>query len=105
MKAARPIPAASAAPTPLTLDALFKEKIFETTRLRDPHWMQDGQRFSYLAPAPDSEAVTVWMYETATGERKPIVDIAKLKLPKEDLPSSIKPEEEEGDGDEEDGGN
>ncbi|HZT41341.1 MAG TPA: S9 family peptidase [Chthonomonadaceae bacterium] len=74
----------NALPLKLTLEAIYQEKVFETTSLREPVWMQDGLRFSYLAeaPDPDSDVTTVWIYDVRTGERKPVVDAKKLKLPK-----------------------
>ena len=33
------LPEASAEPVALTLEALYKEKVFETTLLNQPHWM------------------------------------------------------------------
>ena len=59
-------------PLKLTLTAIYQEKVFETTSLREPIWMQDGLRFSYLdaAPDPDSDVMTVWIYDVRAGERK-----------------------------------
>ncbi|HZO88422.1 MAG TPA: S9 family peptidase [Chthonomonadaceae bacterium] len=83
------------APT-LTLEAVFQEKIFEATPLRQPHWMRDGRRFSYLDRAPDSEVETIWMYDIATGERTVVVAPEKLRLPKAERPAqSAAPEEDD----------
>lgn len=71
----------SSAPLRLTLEAIYKEKIFETTSLREPHWMQDSQRFSYVDNAPNTEIATVWLYDIRTGVRTPLIDTQKLQLP------------------------
>lgn len=68
-------------PEPLTLEAVFEEKIFEATSLRQPHWMKDGQRFSYLDNAPGTETTTLWMYDVRSGERTPLIAPDALKLP------------------------
>jgi dipeptidyl-peptidase-4 len=89
MKEAKPTSRlAKAVPGALTLEAIFQDKVFDVTQLRDPHWMRDGRRFSYLDHAPDSEVTTVWMYDVATGERKVVVDAAKLKLPRSERPAA-----------------
>lgn len=88
-------------PEPLTLEAIYEEKIFETTTLREPHWMQDGKRFSYLEKAPNSEVSVVWMVEIDSGERKTLFAPDVLKLPENERPKP-KPtddDEEEKDGD------
>src|SRR5437867_1292450 len=79
MEPTAPGPSADADPRRLTLEAIYEQKIFEATHLREPHWMQDGRRFSYLERAPESDVTTLWIYDIGTGERKPIIDPALLK--------------------------
>jgi dipeptidyl-peptidase-4 len=82
-------PAAPAAePARLTLEAIYTDKIFETTQLRQLHWMQDGRRFSFLDTVPDTEVTTLWIYDIDTGQRIPIIAAETLKLP------DSKPEQE-----------
>src|SRR5579883_3339681 len=69
-----------AAPKRLTLEAVFQEKIFEATSLRDPQWLKDSLRFSYLDKAPNSDITTVWIYEIRSGERRPVLDAAALQF-------------------------
>ena len=83
-------PEASAEPEPLTLEALYTDKIFEATHLRDPQWMRDGRRFCYLAEIPDTKCETVWMYDIDSGEKSVVIPLEILKLPPE-----IKPEVKE----------
>lgn len=78
------------APSILTLEAIYKDKVFEVTTLRQPAWMKDSRRFSYLDVAPESAIVTVWTYDVETGSRTPVVPPAALHLTPEDLPK--KPE-------------
>src|SRR5579871_4467064 len=80
-----------AAPVALTLEAIYKDKIFEATTLRQPHWMRDGKRFSFLDNAPESDITTVWMYDIITGERTPIVRANALKLPASKRPKKAEP--------------
>jgi dipeptidyl-peptidase-4 len=71
-------------PLPLTLEDIYTHKIFEATRLQQPHWMQDGLRFSYVDRAPGSEVNTLWLYEVATGARTVVIPEAALVLAPED---------------------
>ncbi len=80
-----------AAPIKLTLEAIYKDKIFEATTLRQPQWMRDGKRFSFLDNAPESEVTTVWIYDIGTGERTPIVPASALKLPVSKRPKKAEP--------------
>ncbi len=74
-------PALSATPafTPLTLKAVFEDKIFDAKQLRQPHWMKDGRRFCFLDILPNTEIVTVWMYDVDKGERAPLIFADALK--------------------------
>ncbi len=82
----------------LTLEAIYTDKIFEATRLQQPHWMQDSRRFSYVDRAPDSETNTLWLYEVATGARSVIIPEPILQWAPEDrikpfaLPGEVEPE-------------
>ena len=58
---------------PLTLKAIFEDKIFDAKQLRQPHWMKDGRRFCFLDILPNTEIVTVWMYDVEKGERTPLI--------------------------------
>ena len=73
-------PAAPTASLPLTLAAVYTDKIFEAARLQQPHWMQDSLRFSYVDRAPDSETSTLWLYEAATGTRTVVIPEPVLHL-------------------------
>lgn len=64
----------------LTLEAITRERIFEASVLRQPHWLRDGRRFSFLDNAPDSTTTTVWLYDITTGERKMVVPPEALKV-------------------------
>lgn len=92
-------PEATFVPEPLTLEAIYEEKIFETTILNEPHWMRDGKRFSYLEKAPSSEVSVVWMYEIGSGERKPLFTPDVLKLPENERPKPKPTDDEEAEKD------
>ena len=68
-------------PEPITLKDVFEDKIFEVNALREPKWLKDNKRFSYLDKAPDSEVLTVWIYDVETGQRTPLIKPEHLKLP------------------------
>jgi dipeptidyl-peptidase-4 len=81
-------------PPRLTLEAIYTDKIFETAQLRQPQWLKDSSRFSYidtisLETPPDAEISTIWIYDAPTGNRMPIIAADKLLLPA----SEPKPEE------------
>ena len=92
-----------AAPEPkrLTIEAIYKDKIFDVERLNAPHWMQDGQRISYLDSAPGTSDTTLWFYDIRTNTRTPAIDIKALRLPKSD---QTKPSEAGVSGENEDEG-
>ena len=74
------MPEADAVPEALTAELLYKDKIFEATYLRDPQWLQDSKRFSFLDHAPDSKISTVWLYNIETGEKAPLIALDTLKF-------------------------
>ena len=84
-------PEASAEPEPLTLEAIYTDKIFEAKPLRDPQWMRDSKRFCYLAEIPDTKCTTVWQYEIESGEKSVVIAPEILKLPPEE-PKAVVPE-------------
>jgi dipeptidyl-peptidase-4 len=63
-----------------TLEAIFDSKTFDEKTLRQPLWMKDNRRLSYLDEWPGSEAVTVWTYDSATRTRTPVFDPTSLVL-------------------------
>ncbi len=71
-------------PKRLTIEAIYRDKIFDVERLNAPHWMQDGQRISYLDSAPGTTDTTLWFYDIRTNTRTPAIDIKALRLPKSD---------------------
>jgi dipeptidyl-peptidase-4 len=71
-------------PLPLTLADVYTHKIFEAARLKQPHWMQDSRRFSYVDRTPESETDTLWIYDVATGARTVVIPAAALHLAPED---------------------
>lgn len=73
-------------PKRLTLEAIFQDKIFDTKTLREPHWMRDSQRFSYLDDAPGSSIATLWLYNVKTGKRRPVLTAKQLRLPVSERP-------------------
>ena len=68
------------APEPLTLEAIYDDKIFEATTLRQPHWMRDSRHFSYLGAAPQAATTVVWINDVETNRRTPLFDPAILTL-------------------------
>lgn len=74
-------PETTLANLPITLEDVFEKKIFEVNALREPKWLRDGKRFSYLDAAPDSEVVTLWIYDMETGARTPLIKPENLRLP------------------------
>ena len=70
---------------PLTLEAIYTDKIFEAKRLRQPHWLKDGRRFSYIDATPGAETLTVWIYDTDTQQRTMLLDAETLKVNGEPL--------------------
>lgn len=90
------IPAAATTPaafTPLTLKAIYEDKIFDSKHLRQPHWMKDSKRFSFLDALPKTEIVTVWMYDVDKGEPTPLIFADTLKINGE-INNEIQPGEE-----------
>lgn len=71
--------ATSGAFSPLTLKAIYEDKIFDAKHLRQPHWMKDGRRFCFLDILPNTEIVTVWMYDMDKGQRTPIIFAQTLR--------------------------
>ncbi len=67
-------------PEPITIADVFVEKIFETTHLREPQWMKDSKRFSYIDKASDGEVSTIWMYDIHSGERTQVIDAKSLRI-------------------------
>src|SRR5579871_2702463 len=65
----------------LTLEAIYTDKIFETAQLRQPQWLQDSNRFSYIDTFPDTEINTIWIYDIRSGERTPVIAAETLQLP------------------------
>src|SRR5205814_349933 len=64
----------------LTLEAITQEKIFEAETLREPHWMKDSKRFSYIDKAPGSEISTIWLYDIESGNRTELMDAKSLEI-------------------------
>lgn len=73
----------------LTLEAITRDRIFEASLLRQPHWLRDGCRFSFLDEAPNTTTRTVWEYDIATGERKVVVPPEALQKPPSDKPEEF----------------
>ncbi len=67
-------------PKRLTLAAVIQEKIFEAETLREPHWMRDSKRFSYLDKASNSDISTIWMYDIETGSRSELMNAKSLEI-------------------------
>lgn len=84
-KNSAPDPLATATIPALTLEAIYTDKLFDAKHLRQPHWLKDGKRFSYLETAPESEVITVWMYDVATAKRTPLVSLEALQVDGEPL--------------------
>jgi dipeptidyl-peptidase-4 len=82
----------SAAPSEnkrFTLEAIFDSKVFDEKTLRQPLWMKDNRRLSFLDQWPGSEAVTVWVYDCAARTRTPIVDPTSLVLEGSEEPFKV----------------
>jgi dipeptidyl-peptidase-4 len=88
MENTEPESIASVQPPRLTLEAIYTDKIFETTLPRQLHWMQDSKRFSYLDTLPGTEVSTIWLYDTQIGHRTPIIALKALQLPSPESTSS-----------------
>jgi dipeptidyl-peptidase 4 len=73
--------AADTEPVRLTLQAIYTDKIFETVQLRQPQWLQDSNRFSYIASFPETEVSTIWLYDIRSGTPIPIIPAVTLQLP------------------------
>ena len=73
--------ASLANPEPFTLKDVFEDKVFEVNELREPKWLKDSKRFSYLDKAPNSDVVTLWVYDIDTGQRTPLILPENLTLP------------------------
>lgn len=67
-------------PARFTLKAIFDSETFEEKTLKHPRWMQDNRRLSYLEKAPDSKLTTVWILDSETGERSPLIDPDTLRV-------------------------
>ena len=76
-------------PRRFTLKAIFDSKTFEEKTLRQPQWMKDGVRVSYLDNAPGTERATVWTIDSTTGERKVLLDPAGLRVEGAEEPRPI----------------
>lgn len=70
---------------PLTLEAIFNDKLFEAKQLRQPHWLKDGRRFSFVDAAGDKEALTLWIFDVESQSRLPLLDVEMLKADGEPL--------------------
>ncbi len=63
---------------PLTLQKIFQDQDFKEISLRSPHWMQDNRRIAYLDEWPDSRQATVWIFDSQTLSRTPLLDPLRL---------------------------
>ena len=79
--APKPETATDNEPVRLTLQAIYTDKIFETAQLRQPHWLQDSNRFSYIDVIPETDISALWLYDVQSGERTPIISAATLQMP------------------------
>jgi dipeptidyl-peptidase-4 len=59
---------------PLTLYKIFQDPEFKEISLRSPHWMRDNCRIAYLDTWPESKHTTVWIYDSQTLSRTPLLD-------------------------------
>jgi dipeptidyl-peptidase-4 len=67
-------------PRRLTLKAIFDSKTLDEKTLRQPQWMKDNRRLSYLDDWPGTETPTVWVYDSETRERRPLFDPETLRV-------------------------
>src|SRR5579862_2274371 len=72
-----------------TLQAIFDSKTFEEQVPRQPQWMKDGARVSYLDRAPGTERATVWTIDSATGRRDMVLDPDTLRVEPAEEPLPI----------------
>ena len=92
------------ATAPLTLDAIYTDKLFEPRTLRQPHWRKDGKQFSFLDAVPDAEGMqqtpqssepganvpaqplaTLWIFDVERKQRAPIIAAETLRVGDETL--------------------
>jgi len=69
-----------AALPPLTLEHIYTDKIFEAKRLRQPQWLKDSRRFSYIDAILGAETLTVWIYDADTQQRTMLLDAETLTV-------------------------
>ncbi|MCC6729756.1 MAG: DPP IV N-terminal domain-containing protein [Chthonomonadales bacterium] len=58
----------------LTLEAIFDSEELSERSIEQPRWMTDETRLSYLDRAPAGGRKTVWIYDSVTRERQPVLD-------------------------------
>jgi dipeptidyl-peptidase-4 len=62
----------------LTLKKIFQDQEFKEISLRSPHWMQDNRRLAYLNEWPESKQTTIWIFDSQTLSRTPLLDPLRL---------------------------
>ncbi len=64
----------------LTIEDVYTGKVLDARSVREPHWMQDSKRFSYVDAAPGSKVQTLWMRDALAGELSVLVPEEALRL-------------------------
>lgn len=81
-------PAKQPAPR-LTLEAIFDSHTFDEVTLRQPHWMKDNVRFSFIDKFPGAQTDVLWMHDTRDGARTPLMKPDDLRPAGADRPVPI----------------
>ncbi len=73
----------------LSIETIFVKKLFDEKTIKQPQWMKDNRRLSYLHPWQDSDVQAIWIYDSDTNEREPLFDPNTLRLDNPDRPFPV----------------